>query len=397
MYINDYSIIHRKTSLFSDDLQRYEKELNDLVRGANFLVLGAAGSIGQAVTKEILKREPTLVHAVDISENNLAELVRDYRSSYGYIKGEFKTFVLDAGSTLFETFFNTQKPYDYIFNLTALKHVRSEKDPFTLMRLIEVNILNTIKIFKYSKNDSIKKYFCVSTDKASSPANMMGASKLIMESFLMRASQEQKISSARFANVLYSDGSLTYSFLQRIQKRHPIVAPKDIKRYFITKEESGQLCLFSCLLGENRDIFFPKLNSSHLLTFKTIALNFLECLGYTPIECLSEEEARSMISTLENNKSWPCLWTTSDTSGEKNIEEFFMSNEIVDHDTFSNIKVIKSKFKQELNQRLDNFLMMTKQLKESKTWSRQDLINLFKATAPEFSHKDTGSFLDNKM
>ena len=248
-------LIGRSKNLFTKDLKKYEKELNEKVSSSKFLVIGGAGSIGQAVTKEIFNRNPRKLHVVDISENNMVELVRDIRSSEGYISGEFKTFTLDVGSYEYDAFIKADGKYDYVLNLSALKHVRSEKDPFTLMRMVEVNILNTIKTIDQARSNGTKKYFCVSTDKAANPVNMMGASKRIMELFLMRESRSIDISTARFANVAFSDGSLLHSFSQRIQKKQPIVAPNDIKRYFVTRQESGELCLMSCLLGDNRDIF----------------------------------------------------------------------------------------------------------------------------------------------
>lgn len=253
-------LIGRTQGLLNTDISAYEKELSTKVSKSKFLVLGAAGSIGQAVTKEIFKRSPKKLHLVDISENNMVELVRDIRSSFGYINGDFKTFALDIGSIEYDAFIKADGQYDYILNLSALKHVRSEEDPFTLMRMINVNIFNTEKTLRQSIQKGVKKYFCVSTDKATNPVNMMGASKRIMEMFLLRHSTEIKISTARFANVAFSDGSLLYGFNQRIQKQQPIVAPKDIKRYFVTPQESGELCLMSCILGDNRDIFFPKLS-----------------------------------------------------------------------------------------------------------------------------------------
>ena len=253
------NLIGRDRNLFTEDFICLEKELQEIVSHSAFLVIGAAGSIGQAVTKEIFKRKPLKLHLVDISENNIVELVRDIRSAYGYIGGDFQTFSLDVNSVEYDAFINFDGKYDYVLNLSALKHVRSEKDPFTLMRMIDVNILNTEKTLLQSIANKSKKYFCVSTDKAANPVNMMGASKRIMEMFLMRRSLEIDISTARFANVAFSDGSLLHSFNQRIQKKQPIVAPRDIKRYFVTSEESGQLCLISCIFGENRDILFPKL------------------------------------------------------------------------------------------------------------------------------------------
>jgi len=237
------SLLQRTQPLLEFDLKLHKTYLQEQVEHASFLVLGGAGSIGQAVTKEIFKRSPKKLHVVDISENNLVELVRDIRSSYGYIKGDFKTFALDIGSKVYDAFIEKDGQYDYVLNLSALKHVRSEKDPFTLMRMIEVNILNTLKTCLQSQAKGVKKYFCVSTDKAANPVNMMGASKRIMELFLMREANQLPISTARFANVAFSDGSLLHGFQNRIIKKQPIAAPDDVKRYFITQEEAGQLCL----------------------------------------------------------------------------------------------------------------------------------------------------------
>ena len=297
----ELELIGRKKELFEEDIKKYENELNEIISKSSFLVIGGAGSIGSATVKEIFKRNPKKLYVVDISENNLVELVRDIRSSLGYIDGEFKTFVLDVGSDIYDAFIK-DKYFDYVLNFSALKHVRSEKDPFTLMRMIEVNILNTEKTLIQSKNS--KKYFCVSTDKATNPVNMMGASKRIMELFLLRRSLELKISTARFANVAFSDGSLLYSFSKRLEKQQPIVAPKDVKRYFITSKESGELCLMSAILGDNRDIFFPKLNEKlHLITFSEIAKKFLKLKGYTPYICKNEEEARELIKVLPKQKN----------------------------------------------------------------------------------------------
>ena len=277
------NLIGRTSPLFKEDVSSRTEELEALVSSSTFLVIGGAGSIGQAVTREIFKRNPQALHVVDISENNMVELVRDIRSTLGYIDGDFRTFAIDCGSNEYEALMNSSGGYNYVLNLSALKHVRSEKDPFTLMRLIEVNILNTIKTVQMAKEQGAKKYFCVSTDKAANPVNMMGASKRIMEMFLMRESESIEISTARFANVAFSDGSLLHGFNQRFAKRQPISAPDDVRRYFVTPQESGELCLMSCLLGENRDIFFPKLNEQlHLTTFSDIAERYLENLGYEP-------------------------------------------------------------------------------------------------------------------
>lgn len=256
----DYlSLIGRNAPLFVTDVFKHDKHLREVVADSRFLVIGGAGSIGQAVTREIFKRAPKVLHVVDISENNMVELVRDIRSTLGYESGDFRTFAIDCGSPEYAALNSSEGPYDYVFNLSALKHVRSEKDPYTLMRMVQVNVFNTLSTLGIARSSGAKKYFCVSTDKAANPVNMMGASKRIMEMFLMRESLTQSISMARFANVAFSDGSLLHGFNQRFAKRQAISAPNDVRRYFVTPQESGELCLLSALLGENRDIFFPKL------------------------------------------------------------------------------------------------------------------------------------------
>ena len=391
------SLIGREKELFQQDIDKHGEELTQIVKSSSFLVLGGAGSIGQAVTKEIFKRNPLKLHVVDISENNMVELVRDIRSSYGYINGDFQTFALDIGSLEYDAFIKADGKYDYILNLSALKHVRSEKDPFTLMRMIDVNVFNTEKTIKQSTEKGAKKYFCVSTDKAANPVNMMGASKRIMEMFLMRKSQNISISTARFANVAFSDGSLLHGFNQRIQKKQPIVAPSDVKRYFVTPQESGELCLMSCIFGENRDVFFPKLSESlHLISFADIAVKYLEQLGYEPHLCQSENEARELIKTLPNQKKWPCFFTKSDTTGEKDFEEFFTDRETLDLERFNHLGIIKNELNIE-EEKLKQFENTIKVLRSNCEWSKTEILELFHKMIPDFGHKETGKYLDAKM
>ncbi|MFT6986706.1 MAG: FlaA1/EpsC-like NDP-sugar epimerase [Psychromonas sp.] len=390
-------LIGRTQELLNTDLNSNEKELSKIVSNSKFLVLGAAGSIGQAVTKEIFKRNPKKLHAVDISENNMVELVRDIRSSLGYLKGDFQTFALDIGSIEYDAFIKADGEYDYVLNLSALKHVRSEKDPFTLMRMINVNVFNTEKTLLQSAAKGVKKYFCVSTDKAANPVNMMGASKRIMEMFLMRRSADINISTARFANVAFSDGSLLHGFNQRIQKRQPIVAPKDIKRYFVTPQESGELCLMSCIFGENRDIFFPKLSEAlHLISFADIAEKYLLQLGYEAYLCDSEDEARDLARTLPEQGKWPCLFTVSDTTGEKDFEEFFTDKETLDMQRFENIGVIKNEAVYDA-ERIALFEQNIAEMKSAQQWEKEQIVQLFFKMIPNFGHKETGKHLDSKM
>jgi FlaA1/EpsC-like NDP-sugar epimerase len=390
-------LIGRENELFTEDIQRNEKELSNIVRSSRFLVIGGAGSIGQAVTKEIFKRNPRKLHVVDISENNMVELVRDIRSSFGYIDGDFQTFALDIGSIEYDAFWNNDGEYDYVLNLSALKHVRSEKDPFTMMRMIDVNIFNTEKTIRQAIDKGVKKYFCVSTDKAANPANMMGASKRIMEMFLMQLSEQISISTARFANVAFSDGSLLYGFNQRIQKHQPLVAPNDIKRYFIIPKESGELCLMSAIFGENRDIFFPRLiQDLHMITFSEIAERYLAELGYEPFLCQSEEEARELVITLPWKGKWPCLFTASDTTGEKEYEEFFTDNEILDLERFVNLGIVKNEAIYD-HLKIEHFKIRVNQMKSSGNWTKNELVELFFEMIPNFAYVEKGKYLDAKM
>lgn len=390
-------LIDRKEKLFTDDIEINNKQLIDEVSTSKFLVLGGAGTIGQAVTKEIFKRNPKKLHVVDVSENNLVELVRDLRSSEGYIEGEFKTLVLDIASIEYDAFIESDGEYDYVLNLSALKHVRSEKDPFTLMRMIEVNILNTIKTIDQSIAKGVKKYFCVSTDKAANPVNMMGGSKRIMEMFLMKKSKDITISTARFANVAFSDGSLLHGFDQRIKKQQPIAAPSDVRRYFVVPEESGELCLMSTIFGENRDIYFPKLDHSlHLITFSEIAKRYLKERGFEPFLCQTEQEARDNVDALSKEKKWPCLFSESNTTGEKSFEEFYTEKEILDLEKHQNLGVVKNSptFDED---KLSHFLETISRLRNAKKWNKEEIVSLFHTMIPNFGHVEENKYLDSKM
>ena len=395
--MNILPLINRSEPLFEQDILSSNKEIKNVISKSRFLVIGGAGSIGQAVTSEIFRRDPRALHVVDISENNLVELVRDLRSTIGYGSGDFQTFVADCGSMEFEALVTTNGPYDYVFNLSALKHVRSESDPFSLMRMTMVNIFNTIKTVRLLEKMGVRKYFCVSTDKAANPVNMMGASKRIMEMFLMQKSVTQKISMARFANVAFSDGSLLHGFNNRFVKRQPLAAPSDVRRYFVTPQESGELCLLSGILGENRDIFFPKLSERlHLITFSDIAVRFLKERGFEYYECESEDEARSMSEELISKKKWPCYFFKSDTTGEKDFEEFFTGREELDMDRFETIGVVKNKTNSDCAD-LDEFMLGIEALRIKGTWTRENIISLYSNLLPNFHHKETGKYLDGKM
>ena len=395
--MNLLKILGRENKLFDIDINFHSSSLNSKINNSKFLIIGGAGSIGSRVSIEIFNRNPKAIHVVDINENSLVELVRDIRSSSGYIKGDFKTFALDCGSSYFEKFFASEGPYDYVLNFSALKHVRSEKDPYTLFKMIEVNIVNSIKIIELVKKYNCKKYFCISTDKAANPVNMMGASKRIMEMFLIKNFNNINFSMARFANVAFSNGSLLYGFEKRMIKNQPISAPNDIQRYFLTEKEAAELCLMSTIFGENGDIFFPKLEENlHLVNFSDIAKRYLISKGFAIYECQSEEEARRECNKLIKKKIWPCYFFKSDTTGEKDKEEFFTMNEVLDLKKLSEIGIIKNK-SSNFNGVLNNFEQKLNNFKNSNHWDKKELVKIFQEVLKNFLHNEFGKSLDEKM
>ncbi|MDB4470948.1 UDP-N-acetylglucosamine 4,6-dehydratase [Akkermansiaceae bacterium] len=391
-------VIGRSRALFDCDVLSREQELREKISDARILVIGGAGTIGQAVVREFFKRDPASLHVVDISENNLVELVRDIRSTLGYGGGDFQTVPVDVGSRNFDAFVESQEPYDIVCNLSALKHVRSEKDPYTLMRMLEVNVFNTVKTARMAAQMDARKYFAVSTDKAANPVNLMGGSKRIMEKFLMRESLDVSVSMARFANVAFSDGSLLHGFNQRLMKRQPLAAPNDIERYFVTPQESGELCMMSAIFGENLDIFFPHQEGELELTkFSDIAIRFLESNGYEPVECETEDEARSRADELISKRQWPVYFFASDTTGEKAYEEFFMGDEKLDLNSFQGIGVIKnqSDFDSEALERFERKISEIKELPSP--WDKGEIVEAYLGVLPELNHEEKGKYLDARM
>ena len=390
-------ILGRKASLFQKDIALLEAEMSKLISASRFLVLGGGGTIGQAVCKEIFARNPTKLDVVDIAENNLVELVRDLRSSLGYIDGDFDTFTLPIESKEFEALVQNRGPYDYVLNLSALKHVRNEKDPYTLSRMIKVNILNTLRSLELCEDLGLKKYFCVSTDKAANPANLMGASKRIMEDFLQIRRWNFKVSSARFANVAFSDGSLLHGFGERLNKKQPLSAPLDVQRYFISPKEAGELCLVSCLFGEDKEILFPKLDAKKdLLRFSDIALKFLEVNGLQAKIMKTEQEAREFFKKENSHDLWPCYFFESDTTGEKEAEEFFTNKETVDWQRFQSFGVVDMKKMIETDH-LIQFKNKFESLLNDNIFDRDAYKTLIYEIVPEIQHIETGKFLNDRM
>ncbi len=390
-------VIGRSENLFERDVLNADREILSQLENARVLVVGAAGSIGQAVTTEIFSRGPRTLHAIDLSENNLVELVRGLRSTIGYRTDDFDTFAIDVCGKEFDAFVRAQASYDYVFNLSALKHVRSESDPYTLMRMIRVNVVGTLRAITAVSQHSDAKYFCVSTDKAANPVNMMGASKRVMELHLLSLNCTHKVSMARFANVAFSDGSLLHGFNQRFLKQQPLSAPTDVRRYFLTPKESGELCLLSGLVGGHNETFFPKATDGlPETTFAEIAVRFLEEKGFQPHICSSEEEARTNARQLIAQRKWPCYFFSSDTTGEKELEEFYTGAEQVDFSRFKAIGVINNSEVKSDNT-LNDFLPKLDRLYHEDNWDKQDLVTLVEGVVDNFEHLETGKYLNGRM
>lgn len=390
-------LLGRPEPLFEADLKANADAISSAVEGRRLLVLGGAGSIGGAVAKKLFSLNPEALHVVDLNENNLAELVRDIRSSLGYIDGDFKAYCLDVLDPEFDAMVAAQpRPYDAVLNFAALKHVRSEKDPYTLMRMIRVNVLGVARAVQAASQGRAR-LFGVSTDKAANPINAMGATKRVMEQVMMRAADELNVTSARFANVLFSDGSLPFAWRHRLEKGQPIVAPRDVHRYFVTDREAASLCLLALSAGNTRDVFFPKLDAGvNELSFSELAVRYLESRGLTPQLCEDEEEARALAAQGPRNNQWPCYFFETETTGEKGHEEFYEDHEAVDWQRFSHAGVVRSNADDEAKT-LDDFFEKVQTLLKEGAWDKPTLVGLLGQTLDTFSHDERHKHLDEQM
>jgi len=397
--LSDYEslVTNRTSSMFDEDVQNNLPLLRECICNSRVAIIGAAGSIGFSVVKSILRFRPAGMSLIDISENNLVEVVRDCRSSRGLtVPDEFTVLPIGLGSVEFLRFFNESKPFDYVLNLSAIKHVRSEKDIYSLIRMIDTNV-NYMADFLEGLEYRVKKFFSVSSDKAVNPASLMGASKMVMEKILLNQ-RKHPFSTARFANVAFSDGSLPFAFLRRIEKKQPISSPRDVRRFFISHEEAGGICLLSSMLGENGDVYFPALKQGcDERTFAEIAVKLLEKLGYAAHECSSEEEARQDAEALIARKKWPCFFFDSDTTGEKDYEEFYTETELVDFNRYKNIGIIKQTFNDVSPEILAAFLQFVKNAKSDRGIKKSDYVKEFQKIVPTLAHIETGKNLDQKM
>ena len=391
------NLLDRSKSIFENDFLSMKDRISKEVRQSTFVIVGGAGTIGSSVVKLLVSLKSKNIHVVDISENNLVELIRDIRSSNNEIVTEIKTYAMDCGSQEFLKFLTDQPSIDYLLNFSALKHVRSERNVYTLKRLIDVNIINSVKLLDLAVSKGCKKYFCVSTDKATNPTSMMGASKLLMEKIILSQKSTLKVSTARFANVAFSDGSLLFGFEHRLKKKQPLAIPVDIKRFFVTQEEAGQLCVLSCVLADDKEIFFPQTSK----TFGDISLiditsKFLQERGFEPAPFDDENMARNSVDKCVAQGKWPCFYFKSDTTGEKPFEEFYAKNEKVSFDDFDTIGKIKFDVGAS-NVDYNSFIQSYDNFKKGKNWKKSDLVGIFKRFLPNFLHEERHKNLDQKM
>ena len=392
-------VIMRPKSMFLDDIESNRDKLLEKIKGKTLLVIGGAGSIGSSFIKAILPFKPASLIVVDINENALAELTRDLRSTPGlYMPECYVPYPMDFNSPVFEKMFRNQGGFDIVGNFSAHKHVRSEKDIYSVEALLQNNVIHAKNLLDLLSEFPPEEYFCVSTDKAANPVNIMGASKRIMEDLIFAYSDKFPIKTARFANVAFSNGSLPAGFISRMQKLQPISAPLDVKRYFVSPEESGQICMLSCMLGANREIFFPKLRDAQMMSFDTIAEAFIKDYGYEIEYCESDSEAVEKSRELLNGgKKYPVHFSKSDTSGEKPYEEFFTENEQTDMDRFSSLGVIIDKETPNKEKVAELVKKLSRIFEEETKLEKEDVVKIIGDYLPEFKHIETGKSLDDKM
>lgn len=397
VFIKEF-VTGRSESLFLTDLKNNEIRLREQIDHKSVLVIGGAGTIGSAFIKALLKFNPSRLYVVDINENGLTELTRDLRSSTGInMPGDFKTYPVNFGEPVFEKIFIQSGPFEIVANFAAHKHVRSEKDHYSIQAMIENNVLNATKLLDLLLTLPPVHFFCVSTDKAANPVNVMGASKKLMEEVMLAYSRVIPVTTARFANVAFSNGSLPFGFLERLAKQQPLSAPMDVRRYFVSPEESGQLCLLACMLGHSGDIFFPKIEVGELKDFSKIAEDLLSALGYEPDYCLSEEEAKQKATKRHSDSTkYPVYFFESDTSGEKPFEEFVTKDEAPDMDRFAALGVIKNASPKTLEKFLPVFEKLASAF-EQPDLNKSVIVSILEGILPDFSHKETHKSLDDKM
>jgi len=395
-FIKQY-ITKREKSFFSNDLINNKEKLNNEIKGKSILVIGGAGTIGSSYIKAALRYHPSKLIVVDTNENGLTELTRTLRSDSNITVPEsYLTYPMSFNSDVFYKMLKNQGLFDIVANFAAHKHVRSEKDSFSIEAMIKNNVLDAKQFLDYLKLNKPSHFFCVSTDKAANPVNVMGGSKKIMENVIMSYSKDLKITTARFANVAFSNGSLLYGYIERLLQRQPISCPSDVKRFFVSPEESGEICLLTSILGNSGDIYFPKLNENQLVNFKSITEDFFKYLNKDIKICKSEKEAKEFASNLSDSSSYPVYFFKTDTSGEKLYEEFYTSDDEINLDKFESIGVIKNSYKPNYLE-VESVVNQMSELFSRESYNKQDMINIMNNLLPNFSHIETGKSLDQKM
>ncbi len=387
----------RPESLFSEDLVANEAALREQIEGRSVLVIGGAGTIGSSFIRALLHFGPSRLYVVDTNENGLTELTRDLRSRAGVtVPADYKTYPISFSGPVFEKLFLREGPFDIVANFAAHKHVRSEKDRYSIEAMVRNNVIDAKRLLDLLLRQPPRRFFCVSTDKAANPVNVMGASKKLMEEAILAYSDQMPITTARFANVAFSNGSLLFGFRERFDRRQPLSAPRDVRRYFVSPDESGQLCLLACVLGESGDIFFPKLGEEQMMMFSTIADAFVRVHGVEPQEYPTEESARQAAEAYEEGQNYPVHYFGSDTSGEKSFEEFYTEGETLDLDTFAQLGVIKDAVRHPLAQ-VEETVMALEQIFAKTETSKADVVAAMSKLIPGFRHLETGRSLDQRM
>lgn len=392
------NITLRPQSMFLQDIENNREQLTHEIEGKSVLVIGGAGTIGSSYIRALLPFRPAKLVVVDLNENGLTELTRDLRSTYGmYVPDDYRTYPLSYADPIFEKIFRAENGFDIVANFSAHKHVRSEKDRYSVEALIENNVLKARKLLDLLAEIPPKHFFCVSTDKAANPVNVMGCSKKVMEEMIMAYSKKFKVCTARFANVAFSNGSLLAGFVERLMKKQPLSAPSDVRRYFVSPEESGQICMLACMLGRSGEIFFPKLGEEQMMTFSDICDKFLTDLGYTKKQCATEEEARKFAAEMPaDSKTYPVFYFKSDTTGEKDFEEFYIPGEKLNMNKFSSLGVIEEYPCKPLNE-IDTYFSRLQALFAQPGFTKADVVALLKEFVPNFEHEEKGRNLDQKM
>ena len=396
-FISD-SVTFRPVSMFAEDIEANKNKLTEEIKGKKVCVIGGAGSIGSSFIKAVLRFEPKSVVVVDLNENGLAELVRDVRSTEGlYVPDEFRCYTLNFADPIFTRIFREEKSFDIVANFSAHKHVRSEKDKYSVQALIENNDIKAKKLMDLLCECPPKHFFCVSTDKAANPVNIMGASKRIMEDLVMAYNDKFKVTTARFANVAFSNGSLPDGWIHRLQKKQPLAAPSDVKRYFVSPEESGQICMLACILGKGGEVFFPKLGEDQMLTFSSICDEFVKSEGFAKKECANDAEAKQYAAQMDyDNDTYPVVYFKSDTTGEKAYEEFYVPGEKINMERFKALGVVEETTRRPMLE-VSAFFEKLEAIFHKDDFTKAQVVEAIKEFIPNFEHEEKGKNLDQKM